>query len=335
MALTLTQLEYLATDEMKKGIMKTIIKESPILQRLPFVTVTGNSYLYNVESTEAGTQWATVGAIITESPPIYAQRTAALSNLIGDADVDQFMAQSRTNVQDITAAIIELKAKAIAYEFEKQFIYGGVTTTSPTYVFDGLLKLIAESDSTDLTTCTDLNPDDNTQVISQVLTASSAGATLSLIKIDETVDAVRPGKPDCLIMSRMARRDVNSLMHASGVGLAVSKDEFGRMNTMWGDTPILVNDFIKDNMQDPTAGIALPLATVYATNWSAGYDNYLIFACKFGESEFHGLQNRGIQVEPIGTLETKDAKRTRIKWYVGAAMPGLKSCAVLINANAD
>ena len=334
MALTLTQLEYLSTDEMKKGIMKTIIKESPILARLPFVTITGNAYLYNCETTEAGAQWATVGDIITESPPIYEQRTTHLHNLIGDADVDEFMRQTRTNVQDLTSSIIELKAKAIAYEFEKQFIYGGVSSTADANSFDGMLKLIAECDATDGAAAADLNPTDNTQVIDQTALASDS-ATLSLLKMDELVDAVRPGKPDCLIMSRMARRDVNSLMHASGVGLAVDKDEFGRMNSMWGDRPILINDFIKDNMTNPTSGIVDLDAYVYATGHANGTNSYVIFACKFGEDAFHGIQNLGIQVEPIGTLETKDAKRTRVKWYCGTAMPGLRSCAVLINANVD
>lgn len=334
MALTLTQLEYLCTDEMKKGIMKTIIKESPILQRLPFVTITSNAYLYNCETTEAGTQWATVGDIITESPPIYEQRTTHLHNLIGDVDVDEFMRQTRTSVQDYTAALIELKAKAIAYEFEKQFIYGGISTTADTNSFDGLVELIAECDGTDGAAATDLNPTDNDQVVDQTALASD-GATLSLIKMDELVDAVRPGKPECLIMSRMARRDVNSLMHASGVGLAVDKDQFGRMVQLWDGMPILINDFLKDNMMNPTSGIITLASYVYATGYANATNNYMIFAVKFGEDAFHGIQNLGIQVEPIGTLETKDAKRTRIKWYCGTAMPGLRSCAVLINANAD
>ncbi len=331
MALTLTEYELLATDEMKKGIMKTIIKTSPVLARLPFVTITGNAYLYNVETAEAGTQWAAVGDIINESPPTYAQRTTHLHNLIGDADVDEFMQQTRTNVQDITTATIELKAKAIAYEFEKQFIYGGTSTTAPTNAFDGILKLIAEREGA---SNNDLDPANNSQVVDQTALASD-GATLSLVKLDELVDAVRPGKPDALMMSRKVRRDVNSLMHASGVGLAVTKDEFGRMNTMWDNMPILVNDFIKDNMANPSSGVVDISSYVYATAVANSTNNYIIFAVKFGEDALHGIQNGGIQVKPIGTLETKDAQRTRIKWYVGTAMPGLRSCAVLVNANPD
>jgi hypothetical protein len=42
---------------------------------------------------------------------------------------------------------------------------------------------------------------------------------------------------------------------------------------------------------------------------------------RFGfETGLCGLDNGGIQVVPIGNLETKDAWRTRIKWYVSLAL---------------
>jgi hypothetical protein len=36
-----------------------------------------------------------------------------------------------------------------------------------------------------------------------------------------------------------------------------------------------------------------------------------------------------IQVERLGSLETKDASRTRIKWYVSMAMFSYVKCAML------
>ena len=41
-----------------------------------------------------------------------------------------------------------------------------------------------------------------------------------------------------------------------------------------------------------------------------------IYAIKFGQAEgVMGLEHGGISVETVGELETKDATRTRIKWY--------------------
>jgi hypothetical protein len=46
-----------------------------------------------------------------------------------------------------------------------------------------------------------------------------------------------------------------------------------------------------------------------------------------------GLQNGGIQVERVGELETKDATRTRIKWYCGLALFGTLGLARLRGIN--
>ncbi|MCH7996569.1 MAG: phage major capsid protein, partial [Chloroflexi bacterium] len=45
------------------------------------------------------------------------------------------------------------------------------------------------------------------------------------------------------------------------------------------------------------------------------------YALQFGEGGMAGLTGPGgLQVERIGSLETKDATRTRVKWYVSLAL---------------
>jgi hypothetical protein len=41
---------------------------------------------------------------------------------------------------------------------------------------------------------------------------------------------------------------------------------------------------------------------------------------KFGSGGVMGLENGGIQVVRVGDLETKDASRWRVKWYVSLAV---------------
>ena len=55
------------------------------------------------------------------STPTFTQVSTSLKILGGDADVDQYIATTRSNVQDIEAAVLELKAKAVAHEFEDEF----------------------------------------------------------------------------------------------------------------------------------------------------------------------------------------------------------------------
>src|SRR5688500_2188999 len=60
-----------------------------------------------------------------------------------------------------------------------------------------------------------------------------------------------------------------------------------------------------------------------------------IYALKLGRQGVMGLENGGIQVEPVGELETKDASRHRIKWYVSVALLGTLGIARLRGINAS
>jgi hypothetical protein len=55
-----------------------------------------------------------------------------------------------------------------------------------------------------------------------------------------------------------------------------------------------------------------------------------IFAFQMGEGAVCGLTSpEMIQVERLGSLETKDASRTRVKWYVSLANFSIVKCAML------
>ena len=47
MALTLEEAAKLSNDMLLQGVVETIVKESSILQRLPFVEIVGNGLTYN------------------------------------------------------------------------------------------------------------------------------------------------------------------------------------------------------------------------------------------------------------------------------------------------
>ena len=46
-----------------------------------------------------------------------------------------------------------------------------------------------------------------------------------------------------------------------------------------------------------------------------------------------GFENGGVQAEPVGPLETKNARRWRLKWYVTAVVQRPLGCAVLGGIN--
>ncbi len=302
MALTLAEASKLSNDILLRGVVETVIKDSPVLQQMPFIEVMGNSLTYNRENALPDIDFYDVGDDWNESTPTFEQKTANLKIIGGDADVDNFLRATRSNVQDLEAAIIEMKAKALRHKFEEIFIYGDSETN--TKQFDGIRKLI------------DTETESN-----RVIAVSASGGALSLDDLDELIDAVKGDKPDMLLMSRRSRRKINSLVRGNGSMLATDRDKWGNFIQLWDSIPIGVNDWILD-----THIVADGVETA-----TTGGDCSAIYAIQFGEGALCGLSSPGfLQVEPIGQLENKDASRTRVKWYCSMALFSSVKAAALI-----
>jgi hypothetical protein len=302
MALTLAEAAKLSNDLLLQGVVETIVKESPVLQRLPFIEITGNGLTYNQEKTLPDIAFYDAGDTWVESTPTFEQLTANLKIMGGDADVDNFLKSTRSNIQDLEAAVIELKAKALRDKFEETFIYGNTAVSAKQ--FDGLKKLINTGTSG-----------------AQLITMGGTGATLTLDKLDELVDAVKGGKPDMLLMNRRSRRKINALIRAAGGMTVTDRDQWGNFIQLWDSVAIGVNDWILDT-HVLTGGVETA---------ATGGDCSTIYAVQFGEGALCGLTSPGhLQVEPVGSLETKDASRTRVKWYVSLALFSSLKAAALI-----
>jgi hypothetical protein len=352
MSLSLTEASKLSTDILLKGIIETIVKDSPILERLPFIQITGNSLKYNREKVLPTVAWYDpVTDTWTTSEPFFEQASSSLCILGGDADVDNFLKATRSNIQDLEAAVIEQKAKALRHEFENCFINGD--TGSNAKQFNGLYKTIKGTawvaatpyalldvvvptaglengfryECTTAGTSAGSAPTwptvegatvaDNTVTwtcrFGGHLGSGANGATLALDKIDKLIDFVRGGKPDMLLMSKRSRRKITGLARAAGQNLLIGEGRAGEIVELYNGIPVAVSDWVKDS-------------------WSVGSstDCSAIFAFNMGEGAVCGLSSpEMIQVERLGSLETKDASRTRIKWYVSMAMFSYVKCAML------
>ena len=280
MALTLADAAKLSNDLVLQGVIETVVKDSDVLRFLPFIDVVGNALTYNRENAAATAGFFAVGDTWTESAPTITQVQSSLVILGGDADVDNYIRQTRSNVQDIEAAILQLKAKAVKDKFEDTFINGDITADAK--AFDGLKRLVPSGQQVEMAT---------------------NGATLTLAKLDEMVDKVMGGKPELLLMSKRSRRKLKGLRYATTSALEEGLDQFGsRVNFYYG-IPIAISDWQSD-----------------AETQGSSTDCSSIYAFSLGEGALAGLTNAGIQLERIGSLETKDATRTRIKWYCSLAL---------------
>jgi HK97 family phage major capsid protein len=279
MALTKAQAGLLSNDMLMRGVIETIVKESQILSFLPFMEVVGTNLSYNREATMPDVSFYQPGDTWTEATPTFSRQTASLTIIGGDADVDNFLQQTYADSNDIEAEVIANRAKSVAHKFSDTFLNGD-TAVNP-LSFNGIHKLIPAG---------------------QTLSMGTNGGSLTLAKLDELIDAVKPGRPELLLMSKRTRRKLKDLRRTAGYMLETSINQFGQQVETYDGIPLIVDDFIKD---DRAVGTGTNMSTIYALRTGTG---------------LLGLENGGIQIERVGELETKDATRTRIKWYCGLAL---------------
>jgi len=103
--------------------------------------------------------------------------------------------------------------------------------------------------------------------------------------------------------------------------IETDQDKWGNFIQLWDGVPIGVNDWILD-----THVLSDSLEAAIT-----GGDCSTIYAVQLGEGALCGLTSPGyLQAEPIGSLESKDASRTRVKWYVSLALFSTIKAAALI-----
>ncbi len=297
MALTLTEGNKYSRTELQRGFIDRLVIESGLLQRLPFKEIIGNSLTYNTTTTRSGAAFYEVGDTWVESTPVVTQATAVLRILGGDADVDNFVATTRSNINDVKAEVLSDKAMAVQETFLDNFYYGSNSDNGKE--FDGLQTLIAST------------------TYNTVHAGSGSGSVLSIAKLQKAIDLVL-GMPDVLIMNKEMRRGINVFLDSIGQKFTTTRDQFGVMIDNFRGIPIIIDENIT-SVESASSG---------AYSAQTGGANTTIFLLKFGPTFCTGLQGpNGVEVIPLGDLETKDATRTRVRWYCGLMFQDLRSCA--------
>lgn len=300
MPLLKVEAEKLSNNMLEAGVIEEIIDRDDLFAIFPFMRVNGKAYVYNREKTISEAPFVDPNETITEGAATFDEVTTTLKIIAGDVDVDKFLQTTMGDTNNQKAIQILEKAKGLARQFKKTLITGN--SSSNTKQFDGLEKLC---------------------VAEQVLTAGDGtnSTSLTLTLLDELLDKIPLGA-DCLIMRGEHIRAFRTLMRAAGGNTAVDLmlEEFGRPMLTHNGVPILRNDFI------PEYEVGSEDSKVKCAN---------IYAARFNEvNGVHGIyggDNAGIVVEEIGTVQNKDATRTRVKWYVGTALKATHALAMMKN----
>lgn len=300
MALLRAEAEKLSNNMIEAGVVEEIIDKEDLFAVLPFEPVWGKAHVYNRENAVSEADFLDPNDAVNEEASTFTEVTTKLRILIGDVDVDKFLEGTMSDITDQKATQIAQKAKGLARKFRRTLVTGDSSTLG-SKEFDGVKKLVTGGQT--------IYADG----------AGTAGAAITLAALDQLLDLV-PYGADAIFMRSGTIRAIRGILRTTGGGTSAAEimlPNFGRPMLTHNGVPILVNDFLPVN------------ETVGATT-----TNTSVYAARLNEVDgLHGIYSAnspaGIVVEDIGTVQNKDATRTRLKWYVGLALKSTKSLARL------
>jgi len=295
MPLLRTVAESLSNNDLIAGVVEEIIDRDELYALMPFVKTSGKAYVYNREGTLSEGEFIDVNQVVPEGASTVIEVTTKLRVLAGDVDVDKFLDETMDDTNTQKAIQIAMKAKGLGRKFRRALVNGD-NATNP-LEFDGINKITAE--------------------VGNELEASADGGALTLSILDELKDAV-PNMPDAYMMRSGTLRALKQLLRAAGGNTAemFQIENFGRSIPAFDGVPIIINDFIAG---DVAHGSATKTCSIYAVRLNE----------VDGLHGLYGGASAGIRVEELGTVQNKDATRTRLKWYCGLALKSTQSIAAI------
>lgn len=287
-----------SSNTLKRGVVETIIQESPILEMIPFETITGNAIEIDVESTLPTVEFRAVNEGYSQSWGSDSKRFFGVAILGGEVFFDNFLLKVKADKINAKAKQFTKFAKAMSRRWDKEFFDGDGTGDG----FKGLNTLIDEG-------------------LGQKLIQASGGGALTLAKLDEAKDLLRSqAYADALLMNRRLRRKITALARETYSGFSlidIGTDVFGRQVTLYDGVPIrIVGDdadraALLDFDEDPG---------------DATSDTASIYMIAFGTDEnVYGIQGAGGSIEVVDYGETNipggvPGHLGRVEWYPGLAI---------------
>ena len=286
--------ELLSDNDVSKGIIEEIIYKDQMFNLLPFTPITGKALVYDREDGPAvEADWLNPNDTLNEGGASFKEVVAKLRILGGDVDVDKFLDGTMSDRMSQTAVQIAAKLKTVRAQFQRQVANGDADKNVKG--FDGLPKLVSDD-----------------------LTIAAGGKALTLSMLDELRDAVALGA-DCFVMRQGTWRSIKQLLRMTNGNTAdlLMVGNFGMPIPAFDGMPVIINNFLAD---DEVAGTESKTCSIYAARFNEVDGLHGIYAS--------GLP-AGIVIEDVGTVQNKDANRTRVKWYAGMALRSTRSLARL------
>ena len=284
-------------DVVRSAIIELFAETSPLLNGMGFSDIDGGGLSYNREETLPGIGFRGVNEAYDESTGVLNPVFDPLVIAGGDLDVDMFILKTRG--EDQRAVQERMKVKALALKIASAFIKGD--SLSEPRSFDGLQTRLTGSQKI-------------------VAGATANGTPLSLLKLDEVIDAV--DSPTHILMNRTMRRLLTAAARTSTVAgnITYELNQFGQQVAFYNGLEIVILE------QDNLGADILPFTEAASSGTATATSLYVV---SFTEGMLEGIQNGIMDVRDLGELQTKPAKRTRVEWYMGLALLAPRAAARL------
>jgi len=297
--LTLAESAKYYQNPLQRGIVETFARSSGVLQYLPFMSISGNAYKYNVEETLPGVGFRSINEEYTADIGIINPVTESLFIAGGEIKIDNALIRQQGEGSDVLAEQISMKTKALALAIENCFFHGD--TVADAEKFDGLGVRVTG---------------DQLQKAGTV----AGGATLTLPMLDELIDRCDL-PPTVLMMNKTMRRKVNALMRAAGQATETVTGVFGQQIPAYAGIPIVVigknNAGTEILAFDEEDGQTTPASSTCTS----------IYAVSFGGEGITGIQSGPMDVDDQGKRST--FRHIIVEWDMGLMVRHPRSVARL------
>lgn len=289
MSLTLVEAMKLAAangETKRAGVIATYARTSAWLANIPMRDIPGNAYAYNREGTLPGIAFRGLNETYTASTGVINPLSESLRIAGGYLDVDR--AQVKMFGDGVRSTHEQLKVKALAATITSKLAKGD--STSDPRESDGLQVRLTGA-----------------QLISNGST--NGGDALSLLKLDETIDAVSGPNKQIWCSKAMIRRLTAAARTTSVSGyITYAQDAFGRQLTQYNGIP-LVPAYPDNDGTEP-----LPFTEVGAGGATATATS--LYVVSLADGYVSGVQNGMMDVIDQGLLDSEPKYRTLVEWLV-------------------
>lgn len=309
MAITLSDYFKQSKDPMNKAFIADLLRYSPIMGELPFVSIPGMQVSAIRWQTLPSGAFRSIGSGYTEGTGTTENIEESLYALGGDVKVDRLLTKATNVYEDPLVTQMKMKAKAVAFEFNRAFIAGS-HAVSPDEV-EGLTVRVSNAPSR-MTIYLDSN---NLGTGSSLKVLASTANTHTFIDALQQACKFVDGATHMFMNEQTYLRFEWALRRTNPALLNTAADAFDRK----------VNTFQNVKMID--VGLQRDKATEIILNTedpgNGANDSTSIYVARIDTDDgLYGLQLEGTSPEPYdpltgGEQETTPTYLRRIDWAIG------------------